>query len=98
MKTEDIKDRIKLFIELKEDFYCKGLTFNFRGDKIIISSKYNRRIVDYNQDLSDLPELLCNEYVTEENLKGALRHYKVKGSGDFVTYLKNILLIHGILL
>ena len=98
MKTEDIKDRIKIFIELGEDFHYKGLTFNFRGDKIIISSKYNKRIVDYNHDLSDLPELLCNEYVTEEILRGALRHYNLKVSGDFVTYLKNILLIRGILL
>ena len=98
MKTEYIKDRIKLFIKSEEDFYCKGLSFNFRGSKIIISSKYNRRIIDYNQDLYDLPELLSNEYVTEEILRGALRHYKVKDSGDFVTYLKNILLIHGILL
>ena len=98
MRTEAIKDRIKLFIKLEEDFYCKGLTFNFRDNEIIISSKYNRRIIDYNQDLYDLPELLSNEYVTEEILRGALRHYKVKDSGDFVTYLKNILLIHGILL
>lgn len=98
MKTEYIKDRIKTFIGLEEDFYCKGLTFNFRGDKIIISSKYNRRIIDYNQDLSDLPELLSNEYVTEGILRGALRHYKLKHSGDFVTYLKNILIIHGVIL
>ena len=98
MRTEVIKDRIKLFIKLKEDFYCKGLTFKFRGSEIMISSKYNRRIIDYNQDLYDLPELLSNEYVTDEILRGALRHYKLKHSGDFVTYLKNILIIHGVIL
>lgn len=98
MKTEDIKDRIKLFIELEEDFHYKGLTFNFRKDKIIISSKYCTRIIENNHDLSELPELLCNEYATEEILRGALRHYNLKVSGDFVIYLKNILLIRGILL
>ena len=98
MANDYIKDRIRLFIKIEEDFYCKGLTFNFRGDKIIISSKYNRRMIDYNQDLHDLPELLSNEYVTEEILRGALRHYKLKHSGDFVTYLKNILIIHGVIL
>ena len=98
MKTEDIKDRIKSFIESEEDFYYKGLTFNFRGDKIIISSKYCRRIIEYNKDLIDLPNLLCNEYVTDEILRGALRHYNLKVSGDFIIYLKNILLIRGILL
>lgn len=98
MKTQDTKDRIKLFIESEEDFHYKGLTFNFRGDKIIISSKYCRRIIDDNHDLSELPELICNEYVTEEILRGAMRHYNLKVSGDFITYLKNILLIRGILL
>lgn len=98
MNNDFIKDRIRMFIKLEEDFHCKGLTFNFRGDKIIISSKYIRRIIDYNQDLYDLPELLSNEYVTEEILIGALRYYSLKVSGDFVTYLKNILLIRGILL
>lgn len=98
MNNDFIKDRIRLFIKSEEDFYYKGLTFNFRDDKIIISSKYNRRIIDYNQDLYGLPELLSNEYVTEEILRGALRHYTLKVSGDFVTYLKNILLIKGIIL
>lgn len=98
MKTEDIKDKIKSFIESEEDFYYKGLTFNFRGSKIIISSKYNRRIIDYNKDIFELPDLICNEYVTDEILRGALRHYNLKVSGDFIIYLKNILLIRGILL
>lgn len=93
-----VKRRVRVFIECKEDFYYKGLTFSFRGSKILISSKYCRRIVEYTKDIFELPDLLCNEYVTEEILRGALRHYNLKYSGDFVTYLKNNLMIKGILL
>ena len=93
-----VKHRVSVFIECKEDFHYKGLTFIFRGSKIIILTKYNRRIIEYTKDIFELPDLLCNDYVTEEILRGALRHYNLKYSGDFVTYLKNILLIKGILL
>lgn len=98
MKSDCIKDRINSFIKSKEDFWYKGLTFNFRGSKIIISSKYCTRTIEYNKDIFELPDLLCNEYVTDEILRGSLRHYNLKLSGDFITYLKNVLMIRGILL
>lgn len=98
MAVQYLKDRVKAFIQLQEDFYCKGLTFNFRDDKIIISCKFCTRIIDYSQDLFELSELLSNKYVTENILAHFVRDYKPEISGDFVAYLKNRLILSRVIL
>ena len=98
MEEQYLEDRIKTFIKLQEDFYCKGLTFNFRNDKIIISCKFCTRIIDYSKNLFELSEILANKYVTENILAHFVKDYKPEISGNFAAYLKNRLILARVIL
>lgn len=93
---ETYKYRIKMFIELKEDFYCKGVVFKFTGNRVILQGNKFRKNIEYYDRLKEMPTLLTNEYLTDDMLESVIKYYEAKKSGDFITYLRNSMIMLGV--